>query len=205
MSTDTIVFPSEFDCSTPLFDELGFKQEELGSGFVIDCEQALITKGIGKNRCPTVPEWASLSVAGSIIATLTEKFIIPPDPEPFGWSSEMDLIIWQVLWQSFQDNQNKLEEDFMRAMLVIFIPEKVCAPPEKPYFISRFSYYWSALQYPDTIMHPIGRVRYDMLVRGEESFSRLSGEIQSSILEVAENTPRMLEIVNNRIRSTHLW
>lgn len=79
--------------------ELWFDKKEPTPNFDTNCKRALIAKGIGNCQCPTMGEWVAFCLVGGIIAALTGKYITPPKPLPFAWEGNMDLHIWEALWQ----------------------------------------------------------------------------------------------------------
>ena len=210
MNSNTLVLPEKLVYKAPTCwhkEELWFDKERGGWRFDLNCEQALIAKGIGKRRCPTIAEWTAFAVAGGIVATLTGRYIIPPEPEPYDWVANLEHFIWEALWQAFQENQEKPDRTFMAAMLRSFLPREYYAPPDRPYRMSNFVRRWGSrgLEYPDTIMHSIGNIRLERLQKGREAFSQLPDNVKDSIRQVAQHIPPMLEIAIKRIKKTYLW
>ncbi|OGY22055.1 MAG: hypothetical protein A2113_02465 [Candidatus Woykebacteria bacterium GWA1_44_8] len=168
-----------------------------------DCIRALIAKGTGTRECPTVAEWAAFCVAGGVIATLTGKYITPPDPEPLDWAAEARHFIWEALWQAAEENGNKLDREFLAVILREFLTREHYAPPDRPYFRSSFEEMWRSHEYPDAMMHSIGNVRVKHLREGRKAFKQLPSGMQEAIERVAKHVPTMLPIANRRIRKTY--
>lgn len=170
-----------------------------------DCKAALITVGIGEHKCPTIGEWTAFSIAGAIVAALKGKFIVPPEPEPFDWTSNLEHYIWEVLWQTVQENETKLDRAFISAMLRSFLPREHYAPPEGLYRMSNFVSYWQNMEYADTLFHSVSNLRLERIKQGREAMGRLLQAVATSIREVAQHVPPMLEIAIKRIRRTYMW
>lgn len=207
---NTLVLPQKLLYKAPTCwdkEKLWFDKEEHDWRFDLNCEQALIAEGIGEHKCPTIGEWVAFTVVGGIVAALTGKYMIPPDPEPFDWTANLEHFTWEALWKTFQEDQEKLDRTFMAAMLRSFLPREYHAPPERPYRMSNFVYRWGSfwLEYPDTIMHSVGNVRLERLHRGRESLTFLPENVVASIRQVRQYIPTMLEIAIKRIQKTYMW
>ncbi len=206
--SNTLVLPQTLVSRTPTCwhkKELWFEQEEHDRHFDMNCEQALIAEGIGEHKCPTIAEWAAFTIAGGIVATLTGKYILPPDPEPWDWAGRMEDYIWEMLWQAVQENSDALNRMFIAVMLRRFLPREYYAPPDRPYRISNFARRWESLEYPDGIMHSVGNLRLEHLQKGREVLALLPDEIKNSIKQIAQHVPIMLQIAIERIRKTYRW
>jgi hypothetical protein len=208
-ASNTLVLPQKLAQAPTCWhrEELWFDKEPHDWDFDFNCEQALIAVGIGKRECPTIAGWAAFVIAGALVATLTEKYIVPPDPEPLGWSGKIEHFIWEALWKAAQENSNALDKRFIATMLRSFLPREHRAPPNRPYRESNFVRSWgpAGLQYPDTIMHSVGNLRLRHLQNGLKAFDSLPEEMQDSIRQVAQHVPTMLEIAIQRIRKTYMW
>lgn len=170
-------------------------------------EQALITAGIGERQCPTPDEWATFSVAGGVIAALSKKYIVPPEPEPMGWVADLERFTWEALWQAFQENQTKLDRRFMATALRSFLPKEHYAPPDHPYLKSYFATHWGVrgVGYPADTWTSVSYIRPELLREGREALALLPEDTVASIHKVAPYIPTMLEIAIKRIRKTYLW
>jgi hypothetical protein len=206
MSKNVLVLPEELPRKAPTCwqKELWFDDEKHDWRTDYDIENALIVHGIGERQCPTVSKWVAFSIAGAIVARLTGKYIVPPEePLPFNWDLEQH--IWEALWQAVQENQTKLNKVFMAAMLRSFIPRQHHAPPERPYCMSAFAAHWLDGERSDTLYCSVSNLRLECIKQGREAMTRLSQEVVTSINEVAEHVPSMLEIAIKRIRRTYQW
>ncbi len=190
-----LVLPDKLEREAPTCwdSELWF-DKEYDAYSDLNCEQALIAKGIGEHRCPTAGIWVSFAVAGGIIAALTKKYIVPPDPERLDWIENLQHFTWEVLWKTFQDNPG-LDSAFREAVLRSFLPREHRTLLES-WRMSNFVLHWGVdglLQCPDTT-HPIGNVRLQCLEKGHKAFGSLSQGIRDSIRQVSQYVPPMLEI-----------
>jgi hypothetical protein len=208
VNSNTLVLPGQLLHQAPTCwhkEKLWFDDELHEWRIDHDIKDALIAEGIGEHKCPTIGEWAAFSIAGSIVATLTGKYMIPPDPEPFDWTSNLEHYIWEALWQAVQENEAKLDRTFVAAMLRSFLPREHYAPPERPYRTSNFVSHWRNGEYPDTLFHSVSNLRLGRIKSGRESMDRLPQTVATSIREVAQHVPPMLEIAIKRIRRTYIW
>lgn len=183
-------------------EALWFNKEKRERNFDRNCERALIAKGINSQACPMHSEWASFVIAGGIIAALTGKYIMPPDPEPLDWENRMERIIWEFLWEAVEKHPEELDRGFMAAMLSDFLPRQHYSPPDRPFNRTYFSENWKGFGgpgYPDTWMQPICNVRSERLKSGIEAFDELPEQVQQSIQKVVRHIPTMLDIAIARI------
>lgn len=207
-SSNTLVLPVQLLRQAPTCwhkEQLWFDKEPHEWCSDNDCQKSLIVEGIGENKCPTIGEWAAFSIAGAIVATLTGKYIAPPEPEPFDWTSNLEHYIWETLWQAVQENETKLDRAFVATMLRGFLPREHYAPPEHPYRASNFLGHWQRMEYADTSSHSVGNLRLERIKQGREAMDRLPQMIAASIRKVAPHVPPMLEIAIKRIRRTYMW
>lgn len=167
--------------------------------------KATIARGIGERRCPTVDKWVAFSIAGAIIATLTGKYIAPPNPEPVDWQSDLEHHIWEALWQAVQENKRQLDETFVAAMLRSFLPRYYYAPPERPYLMSDFVFDWQGGGYADTLFRSVSNLHLCLISDGRKLMKSLDQEVATSIRKVTLRVPTMLEIAIERIRRTYMW
>jgi len=87
-------------------------------------EQALVVECIGDRECPMSGDWMYFVVAGSIIAALTGKYIVLPNRTSLGWWDNFERFIWEVLWKSYHNKENKdnIDQNFMGAVFRLFLP-----------------------------------------------------------------------------------
>src|SRR3990170_1367598 len=100
---NTFILPGELSHEAPSFWDEG----KMGREYRFDCWRedhyclnALIVEGIGRKRCPVFIEWAGFSIAGATIATLTGKYIVPPNPATLEWQKQIQFHTWEALWQA---------------------------------------------------------------------------------------------------------
>lgn len=211
-AANTLVLPRERNYQVPSYfspkEKLWFERLSYDTALEhldYQCIQALVAKGIGQRECPTRDCWAAFCVAGGVIATLTGKYITPPDPEPIDWQAEMNHFVWEALWPAAEANGNKLDMEFLAVMLRVLLPRQHYSPPDRPYFKSTFEGWWRALEYPDVLMYSIGNVRARRLREGRKAFMQLPAGMQEAVKEVAKHIPAMLPIANQRIKKTYHW
>jgi hypothetical protein len=207
-STNTLELPKEllFKAPTCWSEHLWFdKEKHEDRNFDINCEQAVIAEGIGERECPTIGEWIAFSITGAIIAALSEKYIVLPDPEPLDWRSNVEHYIWEALWQAVQENETKLNRTFVAAMLRSFLPREYHAPPDRPYQTSNFVRHWISLEYPDTFMSSVGNVRLIRLQEGRKAIALLPEDVADSIRLVGQYVSSMLDMAIKRIKKTCNW
>lgn len=190
-------------CFSP--EELWFNKTELPEHFEVHCITALVAEGVADRDCPTIDEWAAFAIAGGIIAALKGKYITPPNQEPLDWRTQIEHHIWEALWQAFQENQEKLDQQFRAAMLREFLPRQHHAPPERPYYESRFCHHWKFFEFADRPFSSIGNIRLQILRTGGADFVRLPDSTRTSIKIVAQHIPQMLDITVARIKKTYHW
>lgn len=165
-----------------------------------DILDALIA-GIGEHECPTAGEWIAFSIVGAIIATLTGKYIVPPEPEPFGWTDNLEHYIWEALWQTARYNKTKLNKEFVSAMLRSFLPREHCAPRNRPCHMSNFLSHWRSGEYTtDTLSHSVSKLRLCRIKDGRRSMNRLPEDVADSVKKVAQHVPTMLKIAIKRLQ-----
>jgi len=207
MESNTLVLPKKLAYKAPTcwHEKLWFDDEPYEWRTDCDIEDALIAEGIGEHKCPTVGEWAAFVAAGAIVATLTGKYMVPPEPEPWDWVANLEHFTWEALWQAFQENQEKLERAFMAAMLRSFLPREYHAPPDRPYRASNFASRWRGGEYADTLLHSVSNLRLSRIKQGREAMGRLTETVAASVNEVAQHIPPMLKIAIKQIRRTYMW
>lgn len=207
-STNTIVLPSKLLRQAPNCwhkEQPWFDKEPHEWRLDSDCQSALVVAGIGEHKCPTIGEWTAFSIVGAVVVTLTGKYIVPPEPEPFDWTTNLEHYVWETLWQTVQGNETKLDRAFVASMLRSFLPREHYAPPEHPYRASNFLGHWQSMEYADTSFHSVGNLRIECIKQGREAMGRLPQEIATSIREVAIHVPPMLGIAIKRIQHTYMW
>lgn len=177
--------------------------------FDYQCMQALIAEGIGEADCPTPSEWASFTIAGSVIATLTGKYITPPDSVELAVTrTDLEKVVWGELWQAIEAYPAVLDRSFLAAMLRNLFPKEHYSPPSRSSRASSFRDRWRggfARDYPDDSTTSICNVKARYLREGHKAFAELPEPVQDSIRQVACHVPTMLEIAIARIRRTYRW
>lgn len=201
--------PSAWGQEKPWFEQVDKLNREVWD-FDHECEIALITAGIGGNRCPTVDQWATFAVAGGIIAALSGKVMQPPATEPYDWPKDYPHFIWEALWQAYETNQEKLDRTFMGAMLRDFMPRlREGGPLDHNFSQCDFEQNWGVgvvgHHYADTIFQSVGNVRISCLREGHKALGSLPVNVVNSISQVAQHIPRMLEIVIRHMKKTYQW
>lgn len=199
---DLIELPKEKGKETPLYfgcnDGLWFFSKEDGD-YDWKVETALIATCIGEKRCPTPSEWASFSIAGTIVAYLSGKYIVPPV-----WDEDLEFRVWEIFFPLVSQNK-EFDKKFTASLLRIFIPRRHYAPPERPYYKNNFRYYWTAMECSDTQFHSVSNLRIEVIRKGVDIMKRISPNIASYIENIAEYSPEMLDLAIERIRSTYHW
>lgn len=185
----------------PWFEEKIKEEEYLKRHF----SRILVAQGIGDSECPSNPEWAAFSVAGGIIAALTGKYIVPPDPEPYAWHDNMERFVWEVVWKAVEEENNKLDRTFCALTLWLFLPRRHYAPPDHPYYMSNFVQQWQGRNYASTIMRSVTSLSSVCIEDAKEHFGQLPESLAHSIQEVAEHIPVMLKIVNECVRRRYRY
>lgn len=171
-------------------------------------ELALITKGIGERKCPTVAEWASFAVCGGLVAALTGKYLVPERTRLFP-EDDMANLLWETLWKSFKSNPEALNKEFMAAMLREFLPRFHSGGPlfSSGYdnlFVANWKGVWGG-GYADNKFRSVGRLRIDVTRKGRKAARLLPEEIVSSVNLVAKHIPPMLTTSIHVIRKSYLW
>lgn len=180
---NTVEMPT--DLWAPLPDSMHFAGD---FRFPYDCLRALIIEGVGKAVCPLVPKWSAFVIAGAVIASQTGQFITPPDPKTSGFRADLNLYIWQSLYEAIGNGV----DSFSMAMLWMFFPGILYCPPERPYRESPFEEYWRDLPYEAFVSR--GNLSDRLLKDRKTTFARLGREDAERVVFVAQFVPTMIEI-----------
>ncbi|MFA6492721.1 MAG: hypothetical protein WCV58_01095 [Patescibacteria group bacterium] len=194
-----------------LEESVTFDQRHNNWDFDYNCEQSLVCYGISNRQCPTLSEWAAFVMAGSIIASLSGKYIIPVRPEHYDWGGNLECFVWEVLSESVLENfkTTKLNRSFLLAMLRDLFPSRHYCPPDRSYCESTFAKRWSdcfcGLAYPENMSRSVSCIRSTRFIDARKAFQALSKDVRKSILEVSQYTPTMLDIAVDHVCKTHSW
>lgn len=167
----------------------------------VNLMEALVWKTGENHFWPVDGDRAAIAVEGAVIAALCGKYIIPYD-NFFAVIGDKEYFndIWEVFWQAYEANQEKLDRRFVAAMLYLFQPiEEAVDIRERAYTTVKFATIWgfglTGHRYPDSMFNRTCHVRKDVLNRGKKIHKALPREIQLPVNLTAIHIPQMLETV----------
>lgn len=166
------------------------------------CVAALVVKGIGQRQCPSRRPWAYACIAGAMIAALSGKRPVIPEG---GFGGNIEIILWEALWEATEKSKEKLDRDFLVVMMRSLLPRTSYTPPLSSGVESNFADGWHNLDtgFADTSSRLLCNLRRERIQEGKKAFLLLPEPVQASVLEVAQHVPYMLRITVARIRRTH--
>lgn len=190
-------------------DRKGLKDWRRGENFDENCIAAMIARGVDYDTIPLVDEWAEFFMAGSIIAALTDKEVVPPGKSTYFLDTDMSIFIWGTLWRAVEESGDKLNRGFLGAALRMFYPKRHDPTgPDKPYLESRFESWWKGQRHHYGAM-PMGRSRGTLTMgfmkNCHEAFETLPKNVATSAEVVARHMPKMAEITIQRIADSYHW
>lgn len=158
------------------------------------CIAALVVEGIGRKKCPARRPWAYLTIVGALVMELTGKRVQIPEAgfEP----QNIEKIAWEALWASVGEYGEKLDRDFLGAILRNFL----VGSSE-----SRFAGQWHNLDtgFADTSSLLLCNLRQERIQEGRKAMRCLPEPVQASVRAVAQHVPRMLETTIPHIQKVY--
>jgi len=160
--------------------------------FYHNCTLAFLARGIGRNTCPSNGKWAAFAVSGAIIAALSGRFIILPEPCP--WVDRLEVFaFWEGLWPTVCENFEGLDRSFLACMLATLYPSlDYYHGFDSGIVASPFCKDWGRRWFDPNIESV--RLWDFRLKEGGKIFESLPEAVQGSIIKVACYFPIALEI-----------
>ncbi len=193
-----LVLPSEFLTADLLQMNDVMKWLSLMGAGDVSYDYIILGKGVGSSFCPVNFRWISYCLSATMIATVTDKLIVPPDPEPLDWRPNVEIYSWLMLWRVYIENEKSVSKIFWLPMLKILLPKSIDQPHDRPYYESDFAHYGNGdiLDYENKSR---AKLTKSFLQEVKEEFRRIPPEIVVEIEKVISVMPTVLEFVNSYV------
>lgn len=185
--------------------ELWFEKTESDICSYFDFYTAFLCKIINKQIFPVNSEWVSFAVAGSVVSVLSDRLIIPRKDKIF--YNSLEPHIWEALYYSSQENNDKLNNELLGFILRLFLPREYGNKDNNGlYKISDFCRIWLVFWTGADYYRIENRVQISsiMYYNGHRIFEKLPQDFKNGIEKIAERAPTMLKIVLEHIRKNGL-
>jgi len=172
---------------------------------------ALCVRGFGRERCPSISEWACFGVVTGVVGAVTDNaYIIAGEDFHFCQRSEVDYALFQILKEAAERDASLqvLDPAFVDIMCFLTLPrvhDMTGEPLSDSYSQSVFRSRWLYLQINPVPSRSVGFVGEGWHKECEEVFPKLPAEAQRSINLCAPMIRAQTDYICQYIKGRYRW
>jgi hypothetical protein len=183
----------------PWFERVGYYDRNADERRLV----TVVARCFGEHELPTRDEWAGLTMVGSYLASLGQKYLAPYGYPDKVVDTNMRQSCWQTLLEIAEQHRATNNEDLMALCLRWFKPRTRYADGPREmgggcFDQSDFSRDWPRLT--TSLMRSAGYLSSRTRAWGDEYWPTLPRDFQEAVNEMANHTLPMLELIMPIVR-----